>query len=388
MELNTVLTGGHSQMVLCLGVNAGGQVASGGEGGEVCFWSPDGEIVSQKSFPSRADVNSVCFPPQQGSVVYVSAGEVIELLDIRSPECSQATFAFHNEDVNQITVDPKDGFLAACDDDGLIKVIDLRSHKVLRTLKGHSAICSSVRYHPTVPREIASGGLDCVVHLWETTRASPRTSVNMREVTAAGMEDELMPSPYMVNPPFVHSLDFSPAGDVLACGLESARVQLLGRGGRRDLWPGASLEGHTRGVTQVAFVPNHPGRTQDLLLTAGNDCRMMLWETANITSEDSFLPENSPSITSADKLETIDLTSTKSKIPPAYQSSGSGRERESDKRNQGACSSALKKKKATLSMKHKDKINWLAPSTSVGSVNLVFVADVSEIISVYQWKLA
>ncbi|XP_038050231.1 WD repeat-containing protein 53-like [Patiria miniata] len=378
MELSTVWTGGHSQMVLCLGVDAEGRVASGSEGGEVCFWSPDGKITSKRTFPSKADVNSVCFSPQQPSVIYVSAGEVIELLDVRCPESSLERFAFNREDINQLAIDPKDGFLAACDDDGIIKVVDLRNRKLFRTLKGHSAICSSVRFHPTVPREIASGGLDCLVHTWETTRGSPRASVNMKEVVIAG-EDEHTPSPYLINPPFVHSVDFTRSGELLACGLENARVQLLDRRGRRDLEVGQSLEAHTSGVTQVSFIPEYPGQMQDLLLSAGNDCRIMLWDTNRHTiPKDGLKPEDHT--TENSEIENLKSESDK---PPEQERA----EKVSDRGDKGACSSDDSKTKPRLCVKHKDKINWIAPYCSASGVNMVFVADVSEIISVYQWKV-
>ncbi|XP_033637435.1 WD repeat-containing protein 53-like [Asterias rubens] len=383
MELNTLWTQGHTQSILCVDANKDGHVASGGDCGEICLWSPDGKIVSKRTFQSESCVNSMCFSPAQPSLLYISVGEVVQLFDIRCPmDSSMARFAYNKDDINQLAIDPKDTFLAACDDDGVVKIIDVQNRKVFKTLKGHDNICSSVAFHPQVPREMATGGFDCLVNTWDISKGRPLVSLNMQEMISAEESADEAASPYTINPPFIHSVKFSRDGGLLVCGLENGQVQLLDRKGRRNLQPRQALVGHSLGVTQVCFLPEAPGQSKDLLLSAGNDCKLLVWDL-NVNPEQ----KHSQDITAEKPSESTGggQTSNNPDVILEAETVDSRTDKLSDSSHDDCTPDSPSKRSPIISLEHKEKINWVRPVQSSGGKSMVFVADVSKNLSVYQW---
>ena len=80
---------------------------------------------------------------------------------MRNSWSSFVKFEFNKEEINQISVNEKGEYLAACDDDGEIKIIDLRQDNLFKALPArHSNICSSVQFRLQRPWQILSAGLD------------------------------------------------------------------------------------------------------------------------------------------------------------------------------------------------------------------------------------
>lgn len=155
-------SGGHSSSVLCLNVSAEGLVASGAERGELVLWDGGGSPVAQLRLPQAEDVTSVLFSARSPSTLYTSHGETISVLDVRSLQEPLQRFHVNEEEINCLSVNDTDSFLAAADDSGAIKVVDLESKKVSRSLR-HSNICSSVAFRPQRPQSLVSCGLDMQV---------------------------------------------------------------------------------------------------------------------------------------------------------------------------------------------------------------------------------
>lgn len=60
-----------------------------------------------------------------------------------------------------MAVNRKGTFLAAADDSGEVKIVDLATGSVFKTLRGvHTNICSGVQFHPKKSWEVVTGGLD------------------------------------------------------------------------------------------------------------------------------------------------------------------------------------------------------------------------------------
>lgn len=154
--------GGHSCPVLCLAVSAEGLVASGAERGELALWDGGGTPVAQLRLPQEEDVTSVVFSARRPGTLYTAHGETISVLDVRSLQEPLQRFHVNEEEINCLSVNDSDGFLAAADDSGAIKVVDLESKKVCRSLR-HSNICSSVAFRPQRPQSLLSCGLDMQV---------------------------------------------------------------------------------------------------------------------------------------------------------------------------------------------------------------------------------
>jgi WD40 repeat protein len=100
---------------------------------------------------------------------------------VKGPSASPLhTYSFNSEEINQVAVNHKGTFLAAADDSGEIKVINLQNHKLFKTLQGvHSNICSSAVFHPRRPWEVVSGGLDSKIVKWDFSRGRPLHVVDL-----------------------------------------------------------------------------------------------------------------------------------------------------------------------------------------------------------------
>jgi WD40 repeat protein len=71
------------------------------------------------------------------------------------------SYEYNRDEINQVAVNRKGTFLAAADDSGEVKIVDLATNSVFKTLRGvHKNICSGVQFHPKKIWEVATGGLD------------------------------------------------------------------------------------------------------------------------------------------------------------------------------------------------------------------------------------
>lgn len=316
--------------------------------------------------------------PTSGSehVLYAAAGSTVYCLDVRQGPTGSPlqTYSFNTEEINQVALNPKATYLAAADDSGAVKIIDLRSHKLFKTLQGaHSNICSSVQFHSRRPWEVVTGGLDSKIVKWDFNRGRPLQVVDLAATAVTSNEGV----GGFCNPPFIHALASmegdvpGEAGKLLAAargdgavdvfdfGFESSdskqssqpavskkkapnkdlkvtgditsppHLDALVPGRKRHLHFG--LGGHASIVNHVTFA--RFGARGQLLVSGGNDSFIKVW---NWTVEDN-------------------------------RHSG-----DAGTSSQGPL---------VLNLKHKKKVNWLS-TTSSQTENLV-VADTSKILSVY-----
>jgi WD40 repeat protein len=99
----------------------------------------------------------------------------------------------------------------------------------------------------------------------------------MHEQTADSSSTATAPAvstqPQVVNPPFVHSIVFTPDGRYLAAGLGNASVVLLDYQRRKTLVK-CTEDAHTAAVCSVHYAT---GIDADLLVTAGSDSALLVW---------------------------------------------------------------------------------------------------------------
>lgn len=160
-------TGGHSASILCVGASSGpdGLLASGSEGGEVTVWSQDGTIVGQLTFPGEDDCTSVAFSPLAPGHLFVSHGDKVSMLDPRNLKGLVKEFeGAGEEEINALALSETGSALAVADDSGAVRVLEIPSGKVCRTLRRHTNICSSVAFRPHRPNNLLSAGLDMQVN--------------------------------------------------------------------------------------------------------------------------------------------------------------------------------------------------------------------------------
>ncbi|XP_025751929.1 WD repeat-containing protein 53 [Manacus vitellinus] len=344
-------TGGHSSSVLCLSVSAEGLVVSGAERGELALWDGGGSPAGQLRLPGEEDVTSAVFSARRPSTLYTSHGETISVLDVRALQEPLERFHVNEEEINCLSLSDTDSFLAAADDSGAIKVVDLESKKAIRSLR-HSNICSSVAFRPQRPQSLVSCGLDMQVMLWNLQKARPLWTTNLQE---CGLEDDSPQSAgQFFNPPLAHSLSVASCGNVFGCGAQDGKVRIFRVTGvkfEREL----EFQGHSLGVSQVLFMPE-----AYWLLSGGNDGKILLWDVCSEVGKQQKSPAKS-------------LQRRKAQAPASSRKNG-----KLNKVSSSEQAGVVPK----LTIEHGEKVNWLSCAEIKGS-RRVLVADQSSSVSVY-----
>uniref|UniRef100_A0A8C0WC02 Anaphase-promoting complex subunit 4-like WD40 domain-containing protein n=1 Tax=Castor canadensis TaxID=51338 RepID=A0A8C0WC02_CASCN len=347
-------TGGHSSPVLCLNTSKDGLVASGAEGGSLVAWGEDGTPLGHMQFQGADDVTSVLFSPSCSTKLFASHGEDISVLDVRSLKFLDH-FHVNEEEINCLSLNETENLLASADDSGAIKILDLENKKVSRSLKRHSNICSSVAFRPQRPQSLVSCGLDMQVMLWNLQKARPLWITNLQEDETEEMEDP-QSSGQLVNPALAYSVSVASCGNIFSCGAEDGKVRIfrvMGVKCEQEL----GFKGHTLGVSQVCFLPE-----SYLLLTGGNDGKIMLWDVNSEVEKKHKSPTKHPR-----RKKTKRATYTKQ--------GGNISVSITDEEEHGKIS-------PKLNIEHGEKVNWLLGTKIKGHQNIL-VADQTSCISVY-----
>ncbi|KAI4371006.1 hypothetical protein MLD38_019287 [Melastoma candidum] len=183
-----------------------GTVSTSGEDGLVCWFDlrcKDVQLVMDVGDGNEA-VSSLCFKPGSEDVLFASLGKEVKSFDVRLGTGSKVlqSYSYNKEEINQIVCSSKSSFLAAADDGGEIKIIDIRQQCLYKTLRsGHSSICSSVQFLPWRPWEVITGGLDSKLVMWDFSKGRPLKVVDFGspEMNGSNMGQ-------CFNPAFVHSV--------------------------------------------------------------------------------------------------------------------------------------------------------------------------------------
>ncbi|OXB83485.1 UNVERIFIED_CONTAM: hypothetical protein H355_006332, partial [Colinus virginianus] len=386
--------GGHSASVLCLGAGREGPVASGAERGELALWGRDGVPAGRlRLSPAEDDVAALAFSPRRPHRLYAAHGAAVSLLDARALREPVERLRFNDDDVNCLALSDGGDLLAAADDSGAVRVVDLEGKKVVRTLR-HANICSSVAFRPGRPQSLVSCGLDmqvtCVagagscegtvlalraacrchgvskaslklpasyreeraVMLWNLQKARPLWTTNLQECGTE--EDGLQSAGQLFNPPLAHSLSVASCGNVFGCGAQDGKVRIFRVTGlrfEREL----EFKGHSLGVSQVLFMPE-----SYRLLTGGNDGKVLLWDVSSDVGKQQKSPAKSLHKKKGQAAATARKDGKLSKVAPNDHARISPK----------------------LSIEHGEKVNWITCTEIKGS-RRVLVADQSSSISVY-----
>ncbi|XP_026557211.1 WD repeat-containing protein 53 [Pseudonaja textilis] len=336
-------TNGHSSSVLSLNVSKDGLLASGAEGGELTIWNAEGNPLECVQLQKAEDVTSIVFSPTCSRRLYVSHGEIISMLDIRCLKEPVECFHVNEEEINCLSVNETDSFLAAADDSGAIKIIDLQSKKLSRCLQRHSNICASTAFRPQRPQSLLSCGLDMKIIMWNLQKTRPQWIMNLQEEAVEQGIGQF------VNPPLVHSLSVSTCGNVFGCGAEDGKIRIFRVTGSK-FEQEVTFKGHLLGVSQIFFLPE-----MYCFITGGNDGKVLLWdvsrEIGKLKSPNKAVHKKKNAIKKANKMD------------PEYTND---------------CLSISPK----LTIEHGEKVNWVSYMSINGSKKIL-VADQSSDISVY-----
>jgi ribosome assembly protein RRB1 len=155
-----------------------GVLATGDCKQNIHIWNPvDGGSwhVDQRPLVGHTDsVEDLQWSPNERNVLAsCSVDKSIRIWDTRashSKACMLTANCAHDSDVNVISWNRNEPFIASGGDDGIVHIWDLRqfqSGSPVATFKHHTQPVTTVEWHPTEATVFASGGSDDQIALWD-----------------------------------------------------------------------------------------------------------------------------------------------------------------------------------------------------------------------------
>ncbi|KAI5645503.1 WD domain, g-beta repeat domain-containing protein [Phthorimaea operculella] len=155
-----------------------GVLATGDCRRDIHIWKPNEAgtwTVDQRPLVGHtSSVEDIQWSPNEKNVLATcSVDKTIRIWDTRAAPhkaCMLTAENAHQSDVNVITWNSKEPFIASGGDDGFIHIWDLRqftSSTPVGTFKHHTAPVTSIEWHWTEPSVLASAGEDHQVALWD-----------------------------------------------------------------------------------------------------------------------------------------------------------------------------------------------------------------------------
>ncbi len=200
--------------------------------------------------------------PQGTTLASVSDDQTIRLWDVNTGQILR-TISGHSSGVWSVAFCPQGMTLASGSDDQTVKLWDVSTGQCLKTLHEHTDWVWSVTFSPD-GRIIASGSVDRTVRLWNVDTGQCLTILPEH------------PSP-------VSSVTFSADGHTLAIGSDDGTVRLWDVSSRQCV---KILRGHTDWVQSVAFShPSLAGTTpqyapQNMIASGSHDQTVKLWDAS------------------------------------------------------------------------------------------------------------
>lgn len=229
-----------------------------GDGGKVCRvgtgWALARTIGGDAASGPFADrVTALDFAPDGGVLAAAGGqpsrqGELV-LVDAGSDDVIRRFDATHSDTVLGVRFSPTGRFLASASADKFVRLTDVESGKVVRSLEGHTGHVLSVAWKED-GHTLASGGADASVRFWDVDAGAVRFAVAGfdKEVTAVGF--------------------LGGSGQSVAAGADP-KLRVLGADGN-DV---RSLPGVTEFVNALAATPDGT-----LVVAGGQDGLLRVWE--------------------------------------------------------------------------------------------------------------
>ena len=283
---------GHRGTVTSVAFSPDGmRIASGSDDDTVRLWEVHtGELLHTLNGHANM-VNSVAFSPDGGLIASGDWQGIIRLWDAHSGE-NRLLFDGHTKGVNSVVFSPDGLVLASGSDDATVRLWEARSGKLLNILEGHWDSVNSVAFSPDGSK-LASGasassgeGLPQDLRTWDVRTGEHLQTFGSR-VDCWIFDCALTPENYDGHWSDVHTVDFSPDGNMLASGGDfTIRLWNAHTGEHLN-----TLEGHTDFVESVVFSPN--GFT---LVSAGRE-GIRFWRTRTVQGLRT-IPEHAPPVLS------------------------------------------------------------------------------------------
>ncbi|MCM1982974.1 WD40 repeat domain-containing protein [Lyngbya confervoides] len=208
------------------------------------------QLIHDVKDAHRDAIKALAMSPNDEFLVLASKNRKLSFWEYRNGKLLRTIESGHRKGINAL-VFCDDKTLASGSDDGEIKIWNVDSGAIRRSLLGHKNSVLSLAVSPISKHVIASGSNDHHVRLWNATTGE----------TLHDLEGHKFG---------IYSLAFSPNGQTLASGSWDRRICLW------DVTSGeqyATLEGHTAAVWQLLFTPdgNH-------LVSSSDDNSIFIWD--------------------------------------------------------------------------------------------------------------
>ena len=208
-------------------------------------YSPDGQTLASGGSISYQELIRLKYSPDLASGSY---DQSIKLWDVKTGKLLQ-TLKDDSGSVKSVAYSPDGQTLASGSRDNTIKLWDVKTGKLLQTLEGHSSSVKSVAYSPD-GQTLASGSWDNTIKLWNVKTG------NLLQ-TLEGHSS------------WVNSVAYSPDGQTVASGSRDSTIKLWNVKTGKLL---QTLEGHSISVNSVAYSPD--GQT---LASGSGDDTIKIW---------------------------------------------------------------------------------------------------------------
>jgi WD40 repeat protein/serine/threonine protein kinase len=152
----------------------GGRLATASGDGKVMLWDATRLDVKQEPrlppLPARVPGPSVnvAFSPDGQRLATGGEGNTVRIWDVQTGREVCSPFRGHSKEVYAVAFSPTDErpWIASGGEDGKVKIWDSRSGELVRTLRGHTGIVSSLAFSPDGNR-LYSGSRDKTVKVWD-----------------------------------------------------------------------------------------------------------------------------------------------------------------------------------------------------------------------------
>ena len=196
--------------------------------------------------------------------------------------------------------------MASCNDAGTINISELfcstqEQKRVVKNTLTHGEIVTSIAFRPSFRKrrrlELASGGTDQTVLLWDVSDISSRQGRVLSSYFIPTQDED---SHKICNPPMVHSLEWSPTGRLLVAGLGDGSCAVFSIENGSLVLQSRLENAHSGSIASICFPLWMPGTTESpnslpnerLLITSGNDGMVVAWDLEKgLCGEDQWNPQ-------------------------------------------------------------------------------------------------